>query len=198
MKSVVFDIGNVLVAWDPHAAFLPELETDGAVQAFLKRIDFDALNLRADQGEPFADLATEISDSADRALFASYPARFHLTIAQAIPETWGIARRLAARGLALHGITNWSAETWPVGLATHPGLATLLDQIVVSGRERLLKPAPEIYARLCARTGLAPETCLFIDDSAKNVAGAISFGMEAIHFTTPHALEAELLARGLL
>ncbi|TVS00715.1 MAG: HAD family phosphatase [Rhodobacteraceae bacterium] len=198
MKAVVFDIGNVLVAWDPHAAFLPELKADDAVRAFLERVGFGALNLRADQGESCADLATEISDSADRALFASYPARFHLTIAQAIPETWDIARRLAMRGIALHGITNWSAETWPVGLATHPGLATLLDQIIVSGQERLLKPAPEIYARFCARTRLEPETCLFIDDSEKNVAGAISFGMEAFQFTTPRALEAQLLARGLL
>jgi len=80
----------------------------------------------------------------------------------------------------------------------HPGLETLMGQIVVSGQERVLKPDPEIFAILCERTGLAPQDCLFIDDSNSNVAGARHVGMEAIHFTSPAALEAELTGRRLL
>jgi len=198
MKAVIFDIGNVLVAWDPRPAFLPELGTLDAVQDFMARIGFDALNRRADQGARFADLAEEVENTADREILATYLARFHLTIEEAITGTWDIARRLRANGVALHGITNWSAETWPIGCAVHPGLETLMDQIVVSGQERVLKPDPEIFAILCNRTGLAPQDCLFIDDSKSNVAGARQVGMEAVHFTSPAALEAELTGRRLL
>lgn len=198
MKAVVFDIGNVLVSWDPVAAFLPALGTAAAVDAFLARTGFATLNLRADAGARFADLACEIEDPQDRALFASYPEHFHLSIAETISGTWALARKLRDKGHALHAITNWSAETWPIGLATHPELATLLGEIVVSGREGMVKPAPEIFALLCARTALAPQDCLFIDDSATNVAGALRAGMAAEHFTTPAALEAGLIARGLL
>lgn len=198
MKSVIFDIGNVLVAWDPRPAFLPDLGTLDAVEAFMARISFATLNQRADQGADFADLALDIANAKDRQIFAAYPARFAQTITRQITGTWDIAKRLQARGIALHGITNWSAETWPIGLATHPGLAALMDQIVVSGQEQVLKPAPEIFAILCARTKLAPQECLFIDDSEKNVAGAVRFGMDAIHFTTPPALEVKLTHRGLL
>jgi len=69
---------------------------------------------------------------------------------------------------------------------------------VVSGQDRVLKPQPGIFALLCERASLAPVDCLFIDDSAQNVAGARAFGMDAIHFTTPEALEAALIARGIL
>lgn len=198
MKAVVFDIGNVLVRWDAALAFLPALGTRAAVERFLARIDFPALNLRGDAGERFADLATEIGDPADRAAFATYLPNYARTIQDVIEGTWALIPRLQAQGLQTHAITNWSAETWPVGLATHPRLGRSLGVTIVSGQERVLKPDPRIFALLCDRTGLAAADCLFIDDSAKNVAGARAFGMAAVLFTDPGALEADLAARGLL
>ena len=196
--AVVFDIGNVLVRWDVRLAWLDDLGSPDAVDAFLARVDFTARNLRGDAGETFAALAREIDDPVDRALFASYPARHHLTIADKIAGTWDILHRLKSRGIATHAITNWSAETWPEGLRMHPELAQVMGVIVVSGHERVLKPDPAIFATLCARAGLAAADCVFIDDSAKNVAGAQAAGMDAIHFTTPAALDAALTGRGLL
>jgi HAD superfamily hydrolase (TIGR01509 family) len=196
-RTVVFDIGNVLVRWDVHLAWLDDLGSREAVDAFLARVDFAARNLRADGGETFADLAAEIADPDDRARLAAYPGRHHLTIAEPIAGTWDILRGLKARGIATHAITNWSAETWPEGLRLHPELAALLDVIVVSGQERVLKPAPAIFATLCDRAGVAPGDCVFVDDSPRNVAGARAAGMDAIHFTTPEALHAALSDRGL-
>lgn len=196
--NIVFDIGNVLIRWDAHRAFLPRLGTRLAVDSFLARIGFSALNLRADGGERFADLAGEIADPQDRALFASYLPNYALTIPATIPGTWALLDRLRARGHAIHAITNWSAETWPIGLATHPRLASAFDVTVVSGIERMLKPEPRIFALLCGRAGVIPADCLLIDDSDRNVAGARAFGMDALPFTTSAALEQALTARRLL
>lgn len=191
--NIVFDIGNVLIRWDARLAF-PDVQAE----AFLARIDFPALNLRGDGGETFADLAQEIADEDDRALFLTYLAQYARTIADPIEGTWTLMERLRARGHAIHAITNWSAETWPTGVATHPRLGTHFATTIVSGQEGVVKPAPAIFAALCDRAGVRPETCVFIDDSAANVDGARAFGMDAIHFTTPDALEAALIDRGLI
>lgn len=198
MKAVVFDIGNVLVRWDARLAFSGRLGGVGQAGVFLNRIGFAGLNLRADAGESFADLAREIADPLDRALFASYPRFYAQTIAEPIEGTWDLMDRLRARGMQIHAITNWSAETWPIGLATHPRLGTAFGVTVVSGREGVIKPDPRIFALLCDRAELAPQDSLFIDDSPANVAGARDFGMQAELFTTPADLEAALTARVLL
>lgn len=197
-KAIVFDIGNVLIHWDPHMAFVADLGSRAAVDAFFERIDFYALNLRADAGESFADLAALLPDPADAALLSRYVDRYAATVARTIEGTWALMDRLRGAGQQIHAITNWSAETWPIGVATHPRLGTSFGVTVVSGQDRVLKPEPGIFDLLCHRAGLAPQDCLFIDDSEKNVAGARAFGMDAVHFTTPDALEAALTARGIL
>lgn len=198
MKTIVFDIGNVLVRWDPVPAFRPELGSDAAVKDFLARTDFFARNLRADRGERFGALAQEIADPDDRMLFATYAMRFACTVQHAIEETWVLLDRLRRRGHAIHAITNWSAETWPIGLTAHPRLHEAFGVTIVSGRERMTKPDPDIFHLLCTRAGVAPQDCTFIDDSAANVAGARATGMDAIHFTTAETLAADLTERGLL
>ena len=197
LRAVVFDIGNVLVDWQPSQAFLPDLGSQAAVDAFLARTDFLARNLRADGGAVWADLAREIDDPTDRALFAAYPARFAATIPNAIESSWQAMEDLRERGLFIHAITNWSHETWPIGMAAHPRLGRAFGVTVVSGREGVIKPDARIFDLLCNRAGLAPRECLFIDDSARNIAGAAAFGMDTIHFTGPNALRAGLIQRGL-
>jgi len=198
LRAVVFDIGNVLIDWQPSHAFMPELGSEQAVDAFLARTDFLARNLRADGGATWGDLAGEIEDPADRALFAEYPARFAATVPNAIESSWQVMEDLRERGLFIHAITNRSAETWPIGMAAHPRLGRAFGVTVVSGREGMIKPDARIFDLLCNRAGLAPRECLFIDDSARNIEGARNFGMDAIHFTGPDALQQGLLQRGLL
>jgi 2-haloacid dehalogenase len=196
--NIVFDIGNVLIAWDLHRAFDDALPGQAAFEAFLQRTGFYALNLRGDQGTAFADLAREISDPADAALIRSYPARFARSIAKPVPGSWQILRDLKARGHPIHAITNWSAETWPEALRLHPDLATTFDTLVISGREGLLKPDPAIFRLFCDRAGTSAQDCLFIDDAPANCAGARAAGMQAIHFTGPHDLRRTLTLRGIL
>ena len=196
--NIVFDIGNVLVKWDLERAFIAQLGSEAAVRGFLIRTDFLARNLRADKGERFADLATEIPEPGDAALMAGYPARMGLTIQHRISGTWDVMAGLRAKGHRIHAITNWSAETWPHALTLHPELEEAFEVTIVSGREGMIKPDAAIFGLLCDRAGAVPEDCLFIDDSPKNVAGAEAAGMQAIHFTSPQALDAGLRDRGLL
>jgi 2-haloacid dehalogenase len=198
MTAIVFDVGNVLLRWDPYLAFLPDLGDRTAVDAFFARTDFYRRNLRADGGESFADLAAELADPTDAALLAAYVDRYDLTIPDPIEGTWALMDRLRAKGHAIHAITNWSAETWPIGVATHPRLGTSFGVTIVSGKERTMKPEARIFALLCERARVAPADCLFIDDSEKNILGARAAGMDAVHFIGPDALAAALAERGLL
>ena len=195
---VVFDIGNVLVDWHPHPVWLDELGSIEAVEAFMERVDFKSRNLRGDNGELFADLAAELPDPEDERLLALYPSRFHLTVKDPVPGTWEIVDQLEARGVPLHAITNWSAETWPEGLKAHPRLGTMFGTTIVSGEVKLIKPDVKIYQMFLDRAELAPADCVFVDDRRENIDGAIAVGMDAIHFIGADALTDGLKKRGLL
>ena len=196
-RAVVFDIGGVLIDWRPHLAWRDEL-TEVQTRAFMERVDFTARNGRADAGEQFHDLAAELDDPGDARLLAAYVERYPLTVQDTVPGTWELLDRLREGGTTLHAITNWSAETWPHGLTVHPRLQDVFATTIVSGIEKLSKPDPAIFRLFCDRAALSPEDCLFIDDSAPNVAGARSIGMDAVHFTVASALEKALIERGLL
>ncbi len=195
---VVFDIGGVLVDWQPHLAWLDEMGSRDAVEAFMARIDFRALNLRADAGERFADLAATLPDRGDARRLAAYVDAYPKTVEHRIEGTWDILDQLRAQGTPVHAITNWSAETWPRGLLAQPRLAEVFGVTVVSGQEGMIKPDPRIFRLLCTRAGVAPQDCVFIDDGPHNVDGARATGMDGIHFTGPDALAAALSDRGLL
>ena len=106
--------------------------------------------------------------------------------------------RLRAKDYGIYGLTNFSADTWPVALEVHPQLGEAFRDVVVSGHERMIKPQREIYELLCLRNMLSPSDCLFIDDSAKNAQGARDAGWQAHHFTGADGLRRELTERGLL
>ncbi|WP_420586305.1 HAD family hydrolase [Ruegeria sp.] len=198
MKAVVFDIGGVLVDWQPHLAWVEELGSEEAAHAFIERTGFRDRNARGDNGERFADMAQELDDAEDQRLFAAYVGLYSRTVETAIHGTWAVLDRLKAQGTPVHAITNWSAETWPEGLKAQPRLGEVFETLVVSGQEGIMKPDPRIFHLLCKRAGLAPADCIFIDDAPYNVEGARAVGMDGIHFTTPQALEAALVERGLL
>ena len=197
MKHVVFDIGAVLVEWQPELAWADELGLDGA-RDFMSRISFDKINLACDAGASFAKASKEIADPDDAARLERYVGHYHLTVPSKITGTWDCLYDLKERGINLHAITNWSAEAWPVGVKVHPELGEVFETTIVSGQVGMIKPSVAIFQLLCDRAGIAAESCIFIDDGLHNCVGAKAAGMDAIHFTNPEALRASLEAKGVL
>jgi 2-haloacid dehalogenase len=198
--NIVFDIGNVLVAWEPERAFARHYADAAEARAYLDSIDFFGWNYEFDRGRSFLEglAAAEAAHPGRTGPLAGYLSGFPDTIRTPIAGTWDLLDRLQAQGRPLYAITNFAAETWPQALSLHPRLGTVFRDVVVSSHVRLLKPQAEIYRLLLARNALVAEACLFIDDNADNVEGARAVGMEAHHFTTVEALADELARRGLL
>lgn len=199
-RAVIFDIGNVLVRWDARLLFRHFFPEDAAIDAFLDETGFHDWNLELDAGLPWDE---GVARQAARyphhaAALRAFHARWHETLPGAIDGSVAILDELAAAGVPLYAITNYSAEKWAETLPRFPFLATAFRDTVVSGREGVVKPDARIFRILLERNGLAAEACVFIDDNAANVAGAAALGIDAIHFTTPEALRAALAVRGLI
>ncbi|KGJ04375.1 2-haloacid dehalogenase [Paracoccus halophilus] len=199
MKNVIFDLGAVLIEWDPALAFADAFTSREAAEDWMARIGFAAWNREQDAGRSFAEgLAAAHAEHGHEARhLQGYLAAFPLTIDRPVPGSWEILEALLARGVPLYAITNWAAETFPAARELYPRLARVFEDIVVSGEVAMLKPEPGIYRLLMDRNGLQPQDCIFIDDSPANVEGARAVGMEAIHFTGAEALGRELTERGL-
>ena len=198
-RAVIFDLGGVLIDWDPRYLYRKLLADDDAVEDFLARVCTQAWNEQQDGGRPLADavaaLAAEHPDSAE--LIAAYYGRFDEMMLGAHEDTVAVLGDLDQRGVPLYALSNFSAETFGHARRRFPFLSRFRD-IILSGDERLLKPDPRFYRLLLDRHGLVAEESVFIDDSARNVDGAAQLGIVALHFRGAAALRGELVALDLL
>ena len=200
MKTVVFDLGGVLVDWDPRHLLrkvMPGREAE--MEALLGDVLNHAWNLERDKGDSW-DEAME-KNKADHPqwaeIFDLYTERWPETLAGSHEGTVEILRELKAQGTPLYGLSNWSAEMFPHAEAKYEWLG-LFDGVVVSGRVKMVKPDREIFDYLLQTYGLEAADILFIDDHEPNVVAARSYGIEAHHFTDPESLRRALVAAGLL
>lgn len=197
-QAVVFDLGNVLVGWDPYLAYAGRMARDD-VDKYFADIDFPAFNHRLDSGRRWAHAREEVLASfphhADA--FDFYLDHFADTLPGPVPGSEDVVRDLRAGGTRVLGLTNWSAETFHHAEPAAPAIG-LLDGVLVSGTVGLAKPYPQIFHLLARRFGLDPPRTVFTDDSPRNVDAAAAVGYDAIHFTDAKSLRASLAARGLL
>lgn len=196
--TVVFDLGGVLIDWDPRHLYRTLFcGNHAAMEQFLSEVCTPAWNLQQDAGRPWAEAVAVLQEQYPECaeLIRAYHVRWSEMIAGDIPGTVAILRALHAAGTPLYALTNWSHETFPIAEQRFAFLA-LFRGIVASGRERLVKPDPAIYHRLVERFGLDPARCVYIDDNPANAAAASGLGMHAIHFMSPDALAGELRALG--
>lgn len=198
VDQVVFDIGNVLIRWDPRHLYRKLFAHEAACEDFLERICTNAWNLEQDRGRPWpeaeAELVARFPDQ--EALIRAYRLRWHEMVPGAIEGSVALLERLLAAGIPVYAITNFATDTFAEAQARFPFLTRFRD-VVVSGEVRLVKPDPAIYRILLDRNRLDPTRSLFIDDSPANVAGAQAVGMRAHHFTGPEALAGVLRGHGL-
>lgn len=195
---VVFDVGNVLIRWDPRHLYRKLFDDAEAMERFLAEVCTDAWNLEQDRGRTWAEAIAERVPlfPAHAALIRAYSDRWQEMVPSEVEGTPAILEALRAAGVPLYAITNFSAEKFAESLARFPFLRGFRD-VVVSAHERLVKPDPAIYRVLLERNGLDAARCLFIDDSEKNVRGAEAVGMRAHHFRDAVALRAALCALDL-
>ena len=194
IRAIIFDLGGVLIDWNPRYVYRQIFKTEEEVEWFLQNVTTPDWNEQQDEGYPI--------HKATEKLIAKHPewepeikayyGRWLEMLGDAIHETVEIFRQLKEGGkYKLYALTNWSAELFPYARERFEFLKWF-DGIVVSGEEKLRKPHPEFYRLLLNRYGFSPNETVFIDDSLRNVRAAAAVGMKTIHFLSPDQLKAEL------
>ncbi|GAB3301525.1 HAD-IA family hydrolase [Epidermidibacterium keratini] len=196
IDTMVFDLGQVLVRWDPRPA-LDGLHSADEIDAFLTGRFFTD-NHGLDAGREFEELERELLEQApqDAAIWRTYWDGFARSLGGPVPGMPELVGELKSAGLRLLGLTNWSAQTFHHAIPSAPVIGELED-ILVSGREGLAKPDPAIFTLLIERFDLTPSTTVFTDDSPANIAAAEAAGLHAVHFTDAAELRVHLRALGL-
>lgn len=197
---VVWDVGRVLVEWDLALLYRDAIPDPAERARFVAEVVSEEWHGQHDAGVPWSTMVAARSAEFPQhaALIARYASHWLDSIPGPVAGTHDLVRRLAARGVPQYAITNFGVDAWALFRPTFPILDHCRD-IVVSGAERLIKPDPAIFELAARRFGQAPETMLFIDDNAANIATARALGWHTHHFAQgADALEADLLAHGLL
>ena len=198
IDTVVFDVGGVLLDWDPERIYEELIPDATERQRFLAEIVTSEWNRRQDGGRTFAEGVAELAERHPEhaELIAAYHHNWVRSLGPEISGTVALLRELKAARMPVYGLTNFSAETWPSALQAFPVLGEL-EGVVVSGMERTLKPEARIYRLLTDRFGLEPQTVFFTDDTPANVEGALAAGWQAVRFTDAEQLRRDMREHGL-
>ncbi|MBD5787522.1 HAD family phosphatase [Cellulosimicrobium terreum] len=197
IDAVLYDFGNVLVAWDPYRAYTGYADRD-TVDAFFADVDFAALNHGRDAGGTWADARVQVDATHPQhvRLVDRYVEHFAATLVGPVDGSAELVDELAHLGLHLFGLTNWSAELFHHAAAAAPA-TTRMDDVLVSGREHLAKPDPAIFTLALERFHLDPARTLFTDDSAANIDAAARLGLRTHLFRGTPGLRAALRDLGV-
>lgn len=200
IKTIIFDLGGVLIDWSPEYVYLKEFRGDRAqMDWFLNHVCAWDWNVNQDAGYPIAKATEErIAMFPEYESFIRmYYGRWEEMLGFTHNGTLAILKELVDnpdyRVLAL---TNWSGETWPKAIAKFPWLQWF-EGILVSGDEGMRKPFANIYELMLSRYSIQAEEAIFIDDSLKNIEGCEKLGIKGIHFKDSRTLAAQLRAAGL-
>lgn len=196
MKTIVFDLGGVLIDWNPEYVYLKEFRGDREkMNWFFEEICTSEWNENQDAGYPLSKATEErvAMFPVHERLIRMYYGEWEQMLGYELTGTVEILKKLhQSPDYSIYALTNWSGETFPVALQKFPFLSWF-EGIVVSGDEKLKKPDPAIYKLLLERYQLKAADCVFIDDRADNVEAAVALGFEGIHFSNHKQLQKELL-----
>ncbi len=198
IDTVIFDLGNVLIPFNPRWLFRKMLPDEASIERFFEETGFHAWNIEMDAGRSFADGIAAHSQRFPhhRPLFEAFFQRWHETVGEPITESVDILQTLQKQGIRTYALTNFSAETFPLAVARFPFLSDFAGT-VVSGNEGLVKPDPAIYQVLLQRYSINPSRAAFIDDKLENVEAARRLGLRGIHFIDATSARIALRELGL-
>jgi 2-haloacid dehalogenase len=200
INTVIFDLGAVLIDWNPKYVFSKVFDDEDKMNWFFETICTSEWNEKQDAGRSLHEATEELV-----ALYPEYESeirayydRWEEMLGGPIHETVEVLRLLKQSGkYKIYALTNWSAETFPVALQRYDFLQWF-DGIVMSGEERTRKPFAGIYHTLLKRFNINAAEAIFIDDSLRNIKGAEEIGIEGIHFQSAKQLRSLLQNRGLI
>jgi 2-haloacid dehalogenase len=199
ITTIIFDLGGVLIDWNPEYLYRKVFKDESEMKHFLEKVCTPEWNEEQDAGRTLAEaidfLLKEYPEHEEN--IRLYYNRWEEMLAGAIEGTVKIFEKLKeTKKFKIYALTNWSAETFPIALEKYQFLGWF-DGVVVSGTEKKRKPFPEFYQILLDRYQVKAEETIFIDDNLRNVDAAKQVGLDAIHFRTPEQLNKELLNRGI-
>jgi 2-haloacid dehalogenase len=199
LRGVLFDLGGVLVDWNPRHLYRRVFSDEAAMELFLATVCTQAWNEEQDEGRPFGEgvelLLAQHPQHAEE--IRAYDSRWDEMMKGPIDGSVAILGELRSRGVPLFALTNWSAEKFPLA-RTRFAFLEWFDGILVSGEERLKKPDPRIYRLAIERFGLEPSKTLYVDDAEVNIAAAALLGFNTHRFVEAAALRRRLVTCGLL
>lgn len=198
ISLVVFDLGAVLIHWDPRVAVAAGVGASEAERLFAA-YDFGAWNHPQDAGRSFEEALAQVEQDSPEWLphLRAYVDHFPDSLTGPIEGTVRLLEEVAAGPVPVWALTNWAAGTFHHARDRFDFLG-LFDRILVSGELGVAKPDPAIYEQLLAEASLPADRVFFTDDKADNVAAARAAGIDAVQFRSPAELREALAARGLV
>lgn len=194
INTIIFDLGGVLIDWNPRYLYRKIFKTEEEVTWFLQNICTSEWNDEQDAGRSFEEATSELIRKHPEyaEAIAAWYGRWEETISGPIQGTVSILKDIKTSGdFRLYALTNWSAETFPWALDNFDFLHWF-EGIVVSGVEKCRKPLPQFFHILFNRYKINPSEALFIDDNLLNIEGAKKLGLNTIAFRDPEQLAEEL------
>lgn len=200
IKNIIFDLGGVLIDWNPRYLFTEVFESETEMDYFLTEICSPSWNEEQDGGRSLEN-GTKILVNKHpeyRSQIKLFYGEWHKMLGGAIDSNVRLLRKLKASDrFGIFALTNWSAETFPTALALYDFLHEF-EGILVSGVEKLKKPDPAIYHLMLDRYDLEANSTLFIDDNLRNVKAAAKMGIQGVHYTDDKSLQKSLKEHGVL
>jgi 2-haloacid dehalogenase len=200
IKNIIFDLGGVLIDWNPDYMYRKLISDDEKRNWFLNTICTSDWNERQDGGRLIKDANDELIQQFPvyKDWILAYYDRWEEMLNGPIHGSVEIFKEIKEnKKHNIYALTNWSAETFPKALQIFDFLHWF-DGRVVSGEEMTRKPFRDIYEIILNRFNLEPETTLFIDDNLKNILAAKELGIHCIHFKSPENLREELFKKSIL
>ena len=198
IKNIIFDLGGVLIDWNPEYVYLDVFNRDKKkMNWFFKTICTEKWNLNQDAGYPLEKATNDLIKLYPRhkSHIEMYYGRWEEMLGGEIKKSVWILKKLISQ-FEVYALTNWSNETFPVALKRFKFLYLFKD-IIVSGKEKLIKPDPKIFELATIRFKIKPSETIFIDDNLNNIITAKKMNFITHHFKNPEKLIIDLNNYGI-
>ena len=199
IETVIFDIGGVLIDWNPRYLYKKLLKDENEIEFFLNNICTLEWNARQDAGRPFRDGVAMLQQQYPQyaGLIEAYDRRWEEMLGEADWETVKILDEIKQSGMPVYALTNWSAEKFPIAKKRYAFL-NWFDGIIVSGEVGLKKPDLKIFRLMLEKYQLDAGKTVYLDDVKANIVAASEVGLRTIHFQNAAQLREALRECGIV